>query len=1093
MGARSDTGLSGACAPGPACPSRRAAELKSPAGSADKCRVLMPEELPDSRMPRVACALGAIVALAGALIVLGWVLDTVIVPSGVGVSPMVKANAGICFVLAGIGLALAGASRAALLGRLLGAIVAVIGVLTLIDSLFMVDVGLNQLLFSDPSPLDPGCMAPNAAVGFILCGAALLPRRRAGSWRLVETLGLAASLIGWLAAIGFAAGLSQLARVGTFVEMGLPTAICFLLLGAGLVLTAPAGRVRALLASRGPAGRLVRRLLGAVIVVPLVAGVVLRAGRAAGVLDTGAVVLLLVASVGVTLLAVALSFARSLDGAEAQRLRAEQGLRDSERRHREVVEASIDAVVAMDGDGAISAWNPAAEALFGWSSEEAIGLKVADTIVPASLRPRHEAGMARVAAGGAPTMIGQRAELPALCRDGRQIPVELSISMSEGLDGRRFHAFLHDISERKVAERKLADAARFFDLSSDMVCTASLQGCFLQLGGSWEATLGWSAHELRSRPLPEFVHPDDREATRAALAELADGATRVEFANRHETKDGAWRWLEWTAVGPPELGLIYAAARDVTGRVESDAARRDAEERFRRAFDSSPIGMALLELDGRFSKVNDALRGILGYPRDQLEGLGWDSITNLDDIGGDREAMRAMRAGESTSYATEKRYLHSSGDSVCCAVQATFLSSGDGAEQHFLTQVQDVTERKRHEERLEYLADHDALTGLLNRRAFKRELGAHAALAERYGTAGTVLIIDLDHFKYVNDTLGHQAGDELIVRVAQLLGQRLRASDVLARPGGDEFAVLLPKAPPGAAMQVARSLLATLRDEAIRIAGIERPITASIGVASFEDQGGLSAEDVLVNADLAMYDAKQDGRDRISLFSDDQHRQASMKGRASWAQRIQSALETDPSDHFTLLARPIVDLATRHVAHYELLPRMTDDHGELIPPSAFRQIAERLGVIGQIDAWVVTRAIRLLADLDDQRVALEINLSGRSLGDSAVVDQIDRELRGARVAPERIIFDFLKIEGEIVRNCRADNADRLVIEALVAIARGLGKSTIAQGVGDEETASLLTRLGIDYGQGDYLGMPAPVTGQLSISAGSAAGAAILVS
>jgi diguanylate cyclase (GGDEF)-like protein len=398
-------------------------------------------------------------------------------------------------------------------------------------------------------------------------------------------------------------------------------------------------------------------------------------------------------------------------------------------------------------------------------------------------------------------------------------------------------------------------------------------------------------------------------------------------------------------------------------------------------------------------------------------------------------------------------------------------------------------------------------------------------MVERYGPIGTVLMIDVDHFKFVNDTLGHQAGDELIVRIAQLLAARLRDSDVVARLGGDEFAVLLPRTDFKAAEAVASDLLQTLRSERLTISGSERKISASVGIASFEDTTAVSAEDVLINADLAMYDAKEEGRDRIAIFSSDQFTQSRMKGRITWAQRITAALD---ADRFTLLAQPITDLTDGRVSQYELLLRMRDEHGDLIPPRAFLYIAERLNLIQQIDSWVITHGIGMLSALDPSSdVSLEINLSARSVGDQKLLALIDGELRNAPVAPERVIFeitetaalnsvanarafgehlseigcrfalddfgagfgsfyylkhltfDYLKIDGEFVRDCRSNPVDRLVIAAIVRIASGMGKKTIGEFVGDDETVRLLTRLGVNYGQGYHLGMPAPLEEQLA--------------
>ena len=206
--------------------------------------------------------------------------------------------------------------------------------------------------------------------------------------------------------------------------------------------------------------------------------------------------------------------------------------------------------------------------------------------------------------------------------------------------------------------------------------------------------------------------------------------------------------------------------------------------------------MALTSPDFRFLRVNRALCQITGYTPAQLEGLPVASITHPDDLKADWEARGAMLEGELSSHRAERRYLHASGSAVWVAINSTLVRDADGKPLHFLSQMQDITERRRHEAELRHMADHDPLTGLLNRRSFERELERHVAYVERYGPKGAAIVLDLDHFKTINDTLGHSAGDELIVRVAHALRSRLRESDVLARLGGDEFAILLPEATP---------------------------------------------------------------------------------------------------------------------------------------------------------------------------------------------------------------------------------------------------------------------------------------------------------
>jgi diguanylate cyclase (GGDEF)-like protein len=438
-----------------------------------------------------------------------------------------------------------------------------------------------------------------------------------------------------------------------------------------------------------------------------------------------------------------------------------------------------------------------------------------------------------------------------------------------------------------------------------------------------------------------------------------------------------------------------------------------------------------------------------------------------------------------------------------------------------LLQVQDVTERRRYEAELRYLADHDPLTGLLNRRAFGRELETHLEHVRRYGPRGAALVLDLDHFKNINDTLGHGTGDELIVSLARDLRQEMDERFPVARLGGDELAVLITRGDALAVRAVAEQVLDAVRAQRVASpSGRLRAVSASIGIASFEEDG-LHADDVLANADLAMYEAKDGGRDRAVMYTPARRTGARLDGRVSWPDVIRDGLD---EDRFVLQAQPILDLATGEIGQYELLLRLRDPFGELIPPTAFLPAAERYDLIGQIDRWVVSRSIAMLADerRRGRRLTFEVNISGRSAGDPELLALIEGELRTHEVEPSQVIFeitettavanipraqdfaqrlaalgcrfalddfgaafasfyylkhlpfDYLKIDGEFVRGCVTDRTDQLVIQAVVDIARGLGKRTVAEMVGDEATMELVRSLGVDHAQGFHVGRPAPL-------------------
>jgi diguanylate cyclase (GGDEF)-like protein/PAS domain S-box-containing protein len=311
---------------------------------------------------------------------------------------------------------------------------------------------------------------------------------------------------------------------------------------------------------------------------------------------------------------------------------------------------------------------------------------------------------------------------------------------------------------------------------------------------------------------------------------------------------------------------VSSIARDITQSTRAAAALRAAQERFRVAFDEAPIGMALVGLDRAFIEVNDALAEIIGYEAADLLGRDMTSLFHPDDPAVDLAAARSCIDGRPACLGTDRRLRHAAGHAVWVTVSIACVRDAGGEPQHFLAQLQDVTDRRGYEAQLQQMADHDPLTGLLNRRAFDRELTGHVSRGERYGAGGAALMLDIDRFKHYNDTLGHPAGDGLITRVAHALSTRLRKSDVLARLGGDEFAVILPDADEAAARQVAGELLACVRTQSVLAPdGSRLDLTASVGVAFFDDEPGVTPERIMASADRAMYEAKKAGGDRAAM------------------------------------------------------------------------------------------------------------------------------------------------------------------------------------------------------------------------------------
>lgn len=432
------------------------------------------------------------------------------------------------------------------------------------------------------------------------------------------------------------------------------------------------------------------------------------------------------------------------------------------------------------------------------------------------------------------------------------------------------------------------------------------------------------------------------------------------------------------------------------------------------------------------------------------------------------------------------------------------------------------------EAELRHLADHDPLTGLQNRRRFRSELDQHVSFTARYGGQGAVMIIDIDGLKEVNDRLGHQPGDNLIRRIADILRERVRGTDIVARLSGDEFAVLIPQTDTAGALQLGEDLRAQVADGFPQDPEIGSA-TISVGIKMFGGKPGANAEAVLVAADQAMYRAKGAGRNRIALFNGEDEDEYAARRVQSTTARIRDALT---HDRLSLATQPIRSLASGGVERYELLLRMTGESGELLPAASFIEAAERSGMVQELDRWVVSRALSILAEREraGHPVSLHVNISGVSLTDISVLEYIERQLDegeadpgrctfeitqtariddyeaaagfadrltefgcevaiddyGAGFGPfsylKRIPFDVIKIDGAFIRDMPRNDADQLTVKAIVQIARGLGKRTIAEFVQDEDTTNMLREYGVDMAQGFHLGKPVDLVDELGEAA-----------
>lgn len=428
----------------------------------------------------------------------------------------------------------------------------------------------------------------------------------------------------------------------------------------------------------------------------------------------------------------------------------------------------------------------------------------------------------------------------------------------------------------------------------------------------------------------------------------------------------------------------------------------------------------------------------------------------------------------------------------------------------------DVTQERRTAAQLVRLAEHDALTGLYNRRRFEDDLAQFFHDAERTPAQAALLFFDLDEFKYVNDTFGHRAGDAVLNRVAIEVRTLIREGDILYRLGGDEFAVLMPHASQDDAGHLAERIVRRISQTPMAMQEQTVRLTTSLGIAHFPTHAG-NAEDFVAHADAAMYQAKHTGKNRWKVYRQDRDASREMATRLAWNDRIAQALERDL---LRLHFQGVYRAGNGHLAHLEALIRMEDEAnpGQLIMPGQFIDPAERSGKILEIDRWVIRESIHLLAT-HPHLPAIAVNISGRSFDDPELPAYITSQLQQSHVAPRRLLVeltetsavsdmgdaarfiaalrrtgcsiclddfgtgfssfaylkhlqaDVLKIDGMFIRDLPLEHDNQVFVRAIIEVARGMGKQTVAEFVEDGRTLLMLREMGVDMVQGYHLDRP----------------------
>jgi Amt family ammonium transporter len=642
-----------------------------------------------------------------------------------------------------------------------------------------------------------------------------------------------------------------------------------------------------------------------------------------------------------------------------------------------------------------------------------------------------------------------------------------------------------------------------------------------------------AASALLSRSIPELVGKTHTSvfndgAVRRRIDEALQTEAPLEDVHTVLTRADGEQVPVWLSCSPMRdrdgrYGGMVLVARDLSEHLRAQRELEVTHQALDFHVNNSPL--AVIEWDSAFriKRWSGRAEELFGWTSAEVLGRtsGELHLVYEADLGLTRATGRQLDEGLPRNVC-RNRNVRKDGRIVHCEWHNSLLMGPDGEPVSVLSLVQDVTESAVLSAELSYQANHDPLTGLMNRRAFDSKLEEALGSAVSTGVCHALCFVDMDQFKVVNDSCGHLAGDELLRQVGGVLKGAVRKRDTVGRMGGDEFAVLMEDCSMEAARRVALDILRAFREHPFIWDEKSFRIGASIGLVPVTGSD-MDRTSLMTAADAACLAAKDEGRDRVHVFAEQQDLRR-RRGEAEWVTRINRALE---QDRFFLVAQPIVPSAgTGPTDWHELLLRMSDEDGKVITPGAFLPSAERYHLMPTLDRWVIRTAIELLARGPVDGRVLFVNISGQTLADESLTEFVSEHLQRCGVSAGSLCFEItetaavsnlaraqalirqlsrlgcmfalddfgagvssfaylknlpvhlLKIDGMFVRDMVSDASNRALVCSINEVGRAMGKRTVAEFVEDEATLELLRSLGVDFVQGFHVGAPVPATGAL---------------
>lgn len=705
--------------------------------------------------------------------------------------------------------------------------------------------------------------------------------------------------------------------------------------------------------------------------------------------------------------------------------------------------------------------------------------------------------------------------------------------------GRLGAAFDQMVQGLERSTRALRQSEERFELAAqgtnDGIWDWNTESNSLYLSPRFKEILGYSEKELPGlfNVWLGLLHPNDKDRVYKELLAHLDHPSLFQSEFRMRTRSGEWRWILGRGQAVVRKGQrsnrMVGSHTDITFRKEAENTLFREKERLLVTLQSISDGVVTADLEGRVEYLNPAACKLTGWTLEHAQSTRLSEVLTIADERSGKALPNLgkviARRNATVQLPDNTVLINLTGERFNVKIAGSPLKDSKGETIGVVLVFHNTTERRELINKLSHHATHDSLTHLINRYEFESRLHKAVESARTEHAEHVMAYLDLDQFKFVNDTAGHAVGDQMLQQIARVLSAQFRAGDTVARLGGDDFGLLLERCPLQEAVRLADKARQAVKEYRFSADGQTFSVGMSIGLVQIQGDRR-SPADLLSAADQACNIAKEKGRDRLHVLQPDDDEAFQRSGQVEWATKLQEALE---NNRFVLFAQRIapLDPAEQHYRHYEVLLRMKDPKGKIVAPGAFLPAAERYGKMAEVDRWVVRNTMEALASAWQERSnspihTVAMNLSGGMLGDEHFLDFIKANLKEFALPPKILCFeitetvaianfgqaeafigelkalgcrfslddfgsgfasfsylktlpvDYLKIDGSFVRHMDTEPVDHAMVDVINRIGQVMELKTIAEFVENAAILDSLKKLGVNYAQGYHIAKPRPL-------------------